>query len=203
MTTRETTIGRASGGLALEAAPRPSPVLSVLGSPRFSPCRMIRTRLGNLLSLMSVLLCKPRSPSRSCLLLKHASSAERRYCSSVISETSALSRHRTKSAGRVKDRGNHYDNSPAHRLRPRAVNNIPPVIWWNNLERVLLAVDDLGCRRPARPRTAAVMQSPVCTPSGPESALPLRSRQPGGQARLGASIRLARLTEGRASPPSA
>jgi hypothetical protein len=24
--------------------------------------------------------------------------------------------------------------------------NIPPVIWWNNLERVLLAVDDLGCR---------------------------------------------------------
>ncbi len=26
------------------------------------------------------------------------------------------------------------------------VNNIPPVIWWNNLERILLAVDDLGCR---------------------------------------------------------
>jgi ecdysteroid kinase len=25
-------------------------------------------------------------------------------------------------------------------------NNIPPVIWWNNLERILLAVDDLGCR---------------------------------------------------------
>jgi hypothetical protein len=24
--------------------------------------------------------------------------------------------------------------------------NIPPVIWWNNLERVLLAVDDLGCQ---------------------------------------------------------
>ena len=24
--------------------------------------------------------------------------------------------------------------------------NIPPVIWWNNLERILLAVDDLGCR---------------------------------------------------------
>jgi len=24
--------------------------------------------------------------------------------------------------------------------------NIPPVIWWNNLERVLLAVDDLDCR---------------------------------------------------------
>jgi hypothetical protein len=23
---------------------------------------------------------------------------------------------------------------------------IPPVIWWNNLERILLAVDDLGCR---------------------------------------------------------
>ncbi|MGH6725924.1 MAG: phosphotransferase family protein [Pseudolabrys sp.] len=23
---------------------------------------------------------------------------------------------------------------------------IPPVIWWNNLERVFLAVDDLGCR---------------------------------------------------------
>jgi hypothetical protein len=24
--------------------------------------------------------------------------------------------------------------------------NIPPVIWWNNFERILLAVDDLGCR---------------------------------------------------------
>jgi hypothetical protein len=23
--------------------------------------------------------------------------------------------------------------------------DIPPVIWWNNLERILLAVDDLGC----------------------------------------------------------
>lgn len=23
--------------------------------------------------------------------------------------------------------------------------NIPPVIWWNNLERVMMAVDDLGC----------------------------------------------------------
>jgi Ecdysteroid kinase-like family len=23
---------------------------------------------------------------------------------------------------------------------------IPPVIWWNNLERIFLAVDDLGCR---------------------------------------------------------
>jgi Ecdysteroid kinase-like family len=25
-------------------------------------------------------------------------------------------------------------------------NNIPPSIWWNNLERIFLAVDDLGCR---------------------------------------------------------
>lgn len=24
--------------------------------------------------------------------------------------------------------------------------NIPTVIWWNNLERIMLAVDDLGCR---------------------------------------------------------
>jgi Ecdysteroid kinase-like family len=24
--------------------------------------------------------------------------------------------------------------------------NIPPVIWWNNLERIFLAVEDLGCR---------------------------------------------------------
>jgi hypothetical protein len=24
--------------------------------------------------------------------------------------------------------------------------NIPPVIWWNNLERIMLAVDDLACR---------------------------------------------------------
>jgi hypothetical protein len=27
----------------------------------------------------------------------------------------------------------------------QAANNIPPVIWWNNLGRILLAVDDLGC----------------------------------------------------------
>ena len=27
----------------------------------------------------------------------------------------------------------------------QATNNIPAVIWWNNLERVLLAVDDLSC----------------------------------------------------------
>ena len=27
----------------------------------------------------------------------------------------------------------------------QAANNIPAVIWWNNLERILLAVDDLGC----------------------------------------------------------
>ncbi len=27
----------------------------------------------------------------------------------------------------------------------QAVHDIPPVIWWNNLGRVLLAVDDLGC----------------------------------------------------------
>ena len=26
------------------------------------------------------------------------------------------------------------------------VAGIPPVIWWNNLERIFLAVDDLGCR---------------------------------------------------------
>ncbi len=26
------------------------------------------------------------------------------------------------------------------------VIQIPPVIWWNNLERIFLAVDDLGCR---------------------------------------------------------
>ena len=25
-------------------------------------------------------------------------------------------------------------------------NSIPPLIWWNNLERIFLAVDDLGCR---------------------------------------------------------
>ena len=28
----------------------------------------------------------------------------------------------------------------------QATNDIPPVIWWHNLERILLAVDDLGCR---------------------------------------------------------
>jgi hypothetical protein len=25
-------------------------------------------------------------------------------------------------------------------------NGIPPAVWWNNLERIMLAVDDLGCR---------------------------------------------------------
>jgi hypothetical protein len=25
-------------------------------------------------------------------------------------------------------------------------NRLPPVIWWNNMERIFLAVDDLGCR---------------------------------------------------------
>jgi hypothetical protein len=24
--------------------------------------------------------------------------------------------------------------------------NIPPLIWWNNFERIHLAVEDLGCR---------------------------------------------------------
>ena len=28
----------------------------------------------------------------------------------------------------------------------QAANNIPPLIWWNNLGRALLAFDDLGCR---------------------------------------------------------
>jgi Ecdysteroid kinase-like family len=28
----------------------------------------------------------------------------------------------------------------------QAVNNIGPRVWWNNLERIMLAVDDLGCR---------------------------------------------------------
>jgi hypothetical protein len=33
-------------------------------------------------------------------------------------------------------------------LRPvdQAQNNIPARVWWNNLERIFLAVDDLGCR---------------------------------------------------------
>jgi hypothetical protein len=25
-------------------------------------------------------------------------------------------------------------------------NGVPSVIWWNNLERIFLAVDDLDCR---------------------------------------------------------
>jgi hypothetical protein len=29
----------------------------------------------------------------------------------------------------------------------QASSQIPPVIWWNNLERIMLAVDDLGCRQ--------------------------------------------------------
>jgi thiamine kinase-like enzyme len=33
-------------------------------------------------------------------------------------------------------------------MRPvwQALNDIPPVIWWNNLERIFSVVDDLGCR---------------------------------------------------------
>ena len=28
----------------------------------------------------------------------------------------------------------------------QAAYNIPPVIWWNHMERIMLAADDLGCR---------------------------------------------------------
>jgi hypothetical protein len=28
----------------------------------------------------------------------------------------------------------------------QAANNIPPWVWWNHLQRILLAVDDLGCQ---------------------------------------------------------
>jgi hypothetical protein len=28
----------------------------------------------------------------------------------------------------------------------QAMSDIPPVIWWNNLERIFLAVDDLACQ---------------------------------------------------------
>lgn len=28
----------------------------------------------------------------------------------------------------------------------QAMSNIPPRVWWNNLERIMLAVDDLNCR---------------------------------------------------------
>jgi hypothetical protein len=28
----------------------------------------------------------------------------------------------------------------------KAANNIGPAVWWNNLERIMLAVDDLECR---------------------------------------------------------
>jgi thiamine kinase-like enzyme len=28
----------------------------------------------------------------------------------------------------------------------QAMNNIAPRVWWNNLERIMLAIDDLGCR---------------------------------------------------------
>jgi aminoglycoside phosphotransferase (APT) family kinase protein len=33
-------------------------------------------------------------------------------------------------------------------LRPvsQAANNIPARVWWNNLERIFMAVDDLDCR---------------------------------------------------------
>jgi hypothetical protein len=28
----------------------------------------------------------------------------------------------------------------------QAAYDIPPVIWWNHMERIFLAIDDLGCR---------------------------------------------------------
>jgi hypothetical protein len=28
----------------------------------------------------------------------------------------------------------------------QAAIDLPPAIWWSHLERILLAVDDLGCR---------------------------------------------------------
>jgi hypothetical protein len=28
----------------------------------------------------------------------------------------------------------------------QAMSNLPPLIWWNNLERIFLAADDLNCR---------------------------------------------------------
>ena len=28
----------------------------------------------------------------------------------------------------------------------QAASNIPPVIWWGHLERIMSAIDDLGCR---------------------------------------------------------
>ena len=28
----------------------------------------------------------------------------------------------------------------------QAVSNLHPRVWWNNLERIMMAVDDLGCR---------------------------------------------------------
>ena len=33
-------------------------------------------------------------------------------------------------------------------MRPvrQAMHNIGPAVWWNNLERIMLAIDDLGCR---------------------------------------------------------
>lgn len=44
--------------------------------------------------------------------------------------------------------------------------NIPPVIWWNNLERIMLAVDDLDAgifsddpRRPALPKATTAADS--------------------------------------------
>ena len=31
----------------------------------------------------------------------------------------------------------------AHRA---SIDDIPPRVWWNNFERIMLAIDDLGCR---------------------------------------------------------
>ena len=32
-------------------------------------------------------------------------------------------------------------------MTPLSANiGIPPVVWWSHLERIMLAIDDLGCR---------------------------------------------------------
>jgi hypothetical protein len=44
----------------------------------------------------------------------------------------------------------------------QAAIDLPPVIWWGHLERIMLAVDDLGCRGSAALRDGSRLLPAFC-----------------------------------------